>query len=116
MLKFDEYQYLAKKTRAYPEYGQATIGAIAYCALGLAGEAGEVANKIKKLLRDGDTPELRIKIQDEIGDVLWYAAILCDELHVDFSTVANNNLRKLDDRKRNATIKGEGDDRQWQRP
>jgi len=88
------------------------MGAIGYCALGLAGEAGEVANKVKKLLRDGDTPELRMKILDEIGDTLWYAAMLTDELKGDFSLVASANLKKLDDRKRNNRIRGEGDDRQ----
>jgi NTP pyrophosphatase (non-canonical NTP hydrolase) len=110
-MTFNDYQKDAKSTRAYPEYGQATIGAIAYCALGLAGEAGEVANKVKKLLRDGDTPELRIKILDEMGDVLWYAAILADELGTDLNVIALDNLKKLRDRKRNATIRGEGDAR-----
>ena|SRR5215831_456057 len=111
-MNFAAYQKLAKETRAYPEYGQSTMGAIGYCALGLAGEAGEVANKVKKLLRDGDTPELRMKILDEIGDTLWYAAMLTDELKGDFSLVASANLKKLDDRKRNNRIRGEGDDRQ----
>lgn len=110
-MKFDDYQRAAKATRAYPEYGQGTIGTIAYCALGLAGEGGEVANKVKKLIRDGDTIDLRQKICEEIGDVLWYAAILADEMGVDFSRIAEDNLVKLDNRKRNATIRGEGDAR-----
>lgn len=109
-MNFTAYQKLAKETRAYPEYGKATIGAIAYCALGLAGEGGEVANKVKKLIRDGDTQERRNQICDEIGDVLWYAAILADEMKMDLGDIAVNNLKKLDDRKRNNTIRGDNRD------
>lgn len=109
-MDFDKYQELAKLTRAYPEYGQGTIGPIAYCALGLAGEGGEVANKVKKLIRDGDSIELRTKICDEVGDVLWYAAILLDEMGASFDVVAAENLKKLNDRKRNNTIRGDNRD------
>lgn len=110
-MTFNDYQTDAKATRAYPEYGKGTIGAVAYCALGVAGEGGEVANKVKKLVRDGDTLAMREKICDELGDVLWYVAILADELNVELNTIALGNLKKLRDRKRNLTIRGEGDAR-----
>jgi NTP pyrophosphatase (non-canonical NTP hydrolase) len=110
-MDFNTYQKLAKETRVYPEYGQGTIGAIAYCALGLAGEAGEVANKVKKLMRDGDTIERRAKICEEIGDCLWYAAMLLDEFGVSMECVPIENIQKLQNRKNDGKVKGEGDAR-----
>jgi len=111
MLSLNEYQTEAKDTRVYKECGQGTIGAVAYCALGLAGEAGEVANKVKKLIRDGDTPDMRAKILDEIGDTLWYCAMLTDELGADLSSVAQYNLGKLATRRAQNKIGGSGDNR-----
>jgi NTP pyrophosphatase (non-canonical NTP hydrolase) len=110
-MTFDEYQKQANDTRTYPEYGQSTIGAIAYCALGLAGEAGETANKVKKLLRDGDTAERRVQIIEEIGDTLWYCATLAEELGYSFDYIAGGNIAKLVARKYKGTIHGDGDHR-----
>jgi len=103
------YQDKARYTAIYPDQGQ--LGGILYAALGLAGEAGEVANKAKKLLRDGDTDERRYVIRAEIGDVLWYVSQLCEELNVTLGTVAVQNLEKLYGRKSDGTLGGSGDAR-----
>lgn len=113
-LTFNGYQQQARTTAIYPDAGTGSVGALTYVALGLAGEAGEVANKIKKILRDsgGDvTPEHREIIGKELGDVLWYAAMLAREIHVPLDIVAGANLEKLFARKDAGTLGGSGDDR-----
>lgn len=90
----NEYQEKAKKTAIYPD---GPTG-LTYTALGLAGEAGEVANDVKKWIRDDNsslTPERRNKLIDEMGDVLWYLASLSKELDTNLQTVAQRNLDKL---------------------
>ena len=104
MISLAQYQSAAAKTAMYKHNHK-----ILYPALGLAGEAGEVANKVKKILRDGSFD--RDGISDEIGDCLWYIAALCRDLNVDLSDVARNNLKKLKDRQERGTIKGNGDKR-----
>jgi NTP pyrophosphatase (non-canonical NTP hydrolase) len=101
---FDYYQNAASDTAIYKTEHQ-----VLYPALGLAAEAGEVANKVKKILRDGKFD--REGIADEIGDCLWYIAALCRDLNVDMGEVAKNNLDKLQDRKKRGTLKGNGDKR-----
>lgn len=101
---FDYYQNAASDTAIYKTEHQ-----VLYPALGLAAEAGEVANKVKKILRDGKFD--REGIADEIGDCLWYIAALCRDLNVDMGEVAKSNLDKLQDRKRRGTLKGNGDKR-----
>lgn len=81
-----------------------------YCVLGLNGEAGEVAEKVKKDLR-GDKPDEPLDIGDELGDVLWYLVRTCDELGYSLDAIARRNVRKLTDRKERGVIKGSGDDR-----
>ena len=103
-MEFDEYQKGTEKTAVYPEEK-----AVEYLALGLNGEAGEVAEKIKKSIRDDK--ELSDEIQDEIGDCLWYIARLLDELGYSFSETAEGNLDKLLDRKDRGKIHGSGDKR-----
>lgn len=100
----NEYQDMAAATAIYKTEHQ-----VIYPALGLAAEAGEVANKVKKILRDGKFD--REAIADEIGDCLWYIAALCRDLNVDLSEVARNNLAKLKDRKERGTLRGNGDKR-----
>jgi NTP pyrophosphatase (non-canonical NTP hydrolase) len=109
---FDQYQYETERTAMYPAAGEGNISGILYATLGLAGEAGEIPNKVKKILRDDDgvlTPEKRQAILDEIGDVLWYAARLATELGANFGDLADNNLNKLADRANRGVIKGSGD-------
>ena len=107
---FDKYQVEARKTAVYPNLGRN----LWYPALGLAGEAGEVADKVKKIYRDynGFTSHLnRIGICKELGDVLWYVANIATELHVNLSDIAKENLIKLQDRTARDKVHGEGDER-----
>lgn len=105
---FRVYQAIAKTTAVYPkEFG------IYYTALGLAGEAGEFANKVKKIMRDGlsITPELKKDLGKELGDCLWYIANACEELGINLNTVADENLEKLLKRKEEGKLHGSGDNR-----
>ena len=105
----DMYQQVAKTTAIYPREQ-----AIIYPTLGLTGEAGEVANKVKKIIRDGtnkNNENLVQEISAEIGDCLWYISVLADDIGVKLSDIANSNLIKLANRKKNNTIHGSGDDR-----
>jgi len=113
-LDFNDYQEKAFATAIYPEAGTGSFSAVSYAVLGLVNEAGEVSGKLKKVWRDNDgelTPELRKKIADELGDVLWYAAALADELGTDLSTVAKENMYKLLSRQARGVIGGSGDNR-----
>ena len=103
-MTLSSYQKAASGTAIYP-----TQHAITYPALGLAGEAGEVANKVKKIIRDGKLDKAALK--GEIGDCLWYIAALCRDLNIDLGDVAKSNLEKLQDRKARGTLKGSGDNR-----
>ena len=105
----DMYQQVAKTTAIYPREQ-----AIIYPTLGLTGEAGEVANKVKKIIRDGTIENHESLIQEisaEIGDCLWYISVLADDIGVKLSDIANNNLVKLANRKEKGTIHGSGDTR-----
>lgn len=106
---FDTYQAAARSTAIYP--GQDSNAGLIYAALGLAGEAGEVANKVKKLLRDGVTTYSQDDLISEAGDTLWYLATLCSELGVSLADVAEGNLDKLRLREAQGTLRGSGDDR-----
>lgn len=107
-LTFKEYQDGTARTAVYPQ-----VKALEYTALGLAGEAGEVANKVKKILREdgGDPVDALIKLADELGDVLWYVSELASTLGVDLEIVAKRNLEKLAARAEAGTLKGSGDTR-----
>ena len=105
----DMYQKVALTTAIYPREQ-----AIIYPTLGLTGEAGEVANKVKKIIRDGsnkDDDSLVSEIKSEIGDCLWYIAVLADDIGCKLSDIANTNLIKLANRKEKGTIGGSGDKR-----
>lgn len=109
-MKFSDYQKLIEKTAIYPHRGSN----LSYPTLGLTGEAGEVADKVKKLIRDHDsilTPTLKQEMVKELGDVLWYLTALTLELGVNLEDVAKSNIKKLSDRKSRGVIKGNGDNR-----
>ena len=109
MLDFATYQSRAMTTAVYPNRGQ---GNFTYPALGLAGETGEVCEKLKKAIRDDGgaiTPERRALLAKEIGDVLWYVATLSTELGLDLAQIAEDNLAKLADRKARNALHGDGD-------
>ena len=105
----DMYQKVALTTAIYPREQ-----AIIYPTLGLTGEAGEVANKVKKIIRDGsDSKDEKLvsEIKAEIGDCLWYIAVLANDFNIKLSDIASTNLEKLANRKANNTIHGSGDTR-----
>ena len=105
----DMYQKVALTTAIYPREQ-----AIIYPTLGLTGEAGEVANKVKKIIRDGsDSKDEKLvsEIKAEIGDCLWYIAVLADDFNIKLSDIANTNIEKLANRQKNGTIHGSGDTR-----
>ena len=105
----DMYQKVALTTAIYPREQ-----AIIYPTLGLTGEAGEVANKVKKIIRDGsdkNDDSLVSEIKSEIGDCLWYIAVLASDFNIKLSDIASSNLEKLEKRKQKGTIHGSGDDR-----
>ena len=106
-MEFNEYQKLARSTAIYPVQDK-----IVYPALGLCGEAGEVADKIKKTIRGDSTLEQATgDIAMELGDVLWYVAALADDLGATLDQVANWNVDKLQRRMKGNKIKGDGDNR-----
>jgi NTP pyrophosphatase (non-canonical NTP hydrolase) len=104
-----DYQRLSRSTAEYPREAW-----LAYPALGLAGEAGEVAEHAKKAIRDDGgevSDERRAAMAAELGDVLWYVAQLASELGLDLDAVAQANLDKLLSRQRRGVLSGSGDDR-----
>ncbi len=109
-MNFNEYQIEARKTAVYPNIGNN----IYYPTLGLCGESGEVAEKVKKIFRDNNgivTDESKLKLEKELGDVLWYVAQLATELNLSLDEIATNNIRKLQSRKERNQIHGSGDNR-----
>ncbi|MCK9393844.1 MAG: nucleoside triphosphate pyrophosphohydrolase family protein [Candidatus Paceibacterota bacterium] len=109
-MTFQEYQDEARKTAIYPNIDSNFI----YPTLGLVGEAGEVAEKIKKVIRDDNyqiSDEKRIELGKELGDVLWYIANLSKELGLSLEDVAGRNLEKLKSRQQRNELGGSGDNR-----
>ena len=108
-MQLDAYQQAARKTAIYDERHK-----VVYPALGLASEAGEVAGKVKKALRDHGgafDPEQVAALKDELGDVLWYVAVLAADLGLSLDAIAENNVAKLASRQQRGTLGGEGDRR-----
>lgn len=115
-MDLDDYQTLSRSTAVYTESTRSKNEQIYYCTLGLAGETGEVAEKIKKVLRDQGglgflDPTVVDAIVSEMGDVLWYLAALATELQVSLAEVALANLQKLESRKARQALHGSGDNR-----
>ncbi len=107
-LDFDSYQAFCKTTAVYPSIRHPII----YPSLGLAGEAGEFCEKVKKIFRDSNgeiSPETRILLGKELGDVLWYCSALSTELGFTLSEIAQMNIEKLSSRKSREKIHGSGD-------
>jgi len=100
-----DYQRKASATAIYPNDHKVT-----YPAMGLAGEVGELLNKLKKTVRDG-TPYDREALQGELGDVLWYLAALATDLHLSLDAAAESNIQKLIDRAARGKLQGNGDNR-----
>lgn len=124
-MTFNEYQKLAQETAIYPEDYRGT-----YPALGLVEEAGEVAGKVKKMLRDKpylhdylilrtdprpehlvEFSQLQDAIKKELGDVLWYIAAVCTDFDLTMQDVAETNYQKLKDRQARGVLGGSGDNR-----
>ncbi len=107
-MHLNEYQEFTRSTAIYP-----SESALAYLALGLGSEAGEVQGKFKKVLR-GDaelTPEVKQAIYDECGDVLWYLVRLLDELGITAEDCLQANFEKLKSRQVRGVLQGNGDNR-----
>ena len=108
--KYEDYQKESRKTWMYVS----TEHAVTYPTLGLVNEAGEVAGKIKKILRDKAgkiSKEDKEALKGELGDVLWYFTQLCTELGLTLEEVAEHNLNKLFSRQKRGKLQGNGDNR-----
>lgn len=109
-MNINDYQEAAVKTAIYNREKYS----IMYPSMGLAGECGEILNKVKKVYRDNDgqfSEETKRVIASEIGDSLWYIATLADDLGFDLESIAAANIAKLNSRKERGVISGSGDER-----
>jgi NTP pyrophosphatase (non-canonical NTP hydrolase) len=109
-MTFDEYQKQSKGTAQFSDFVPGWV----YLTLGLAGESGEVVDKIKKIVRNDNgvfSDDAKLEIKKELGDVLWYISQLCEELGLSMGEVAELNRAKLEDRKARDVIKSRGDNR-----
>jgi len=112
-MDFNEYQKLARSTFLVNPHTNFSL-VISRMILGICGEAGEIAEKFKKILRDKDgeiAQDFRDSVKKEIGDVLWYLAVLCDLLGIKFEDVAQANVDKLASRRDRGKLGGSGDER-----
>lgn len=112
---FDTYQNETGRTAIYPgaDDPRSPVG-LSYVALGLAGEAGEVADRVKKVIRDSNgvmNDQTRLMLAQELGDVLWYVARLATHIDWSLQAVAGRNIAKLRDRQRRGKLSGSGDNR-----
>lgn len=113
-ISFEEYQLATADTAVYPGALEGNADALSYVTLGLTGEAGEIANKVKKILRDKGgnvTSDDRTELSKELGDVLWYLTRLADEIGYPLEDIAQRNVDKLRSRKERGVISGSGDNR-----
>lgn len=109
-MTFEEYQKLSRKTAIYPDKDNNFV----YPTLGLAGESGEMVEKMKKILRDKNgliDKTTKVILKKELGDVLWYIAQLSTELGLSLDEVASANLKKLFSRQARGKLHGSGDNR-----
>ena len=109
-MELSDYQERSRVTAVYPDAGANLL----YPTLGLCGEAGEVAEKVKKMVRDDGgvlSGERRGALAGELGDVLWYVAQLASEAGLDLDAIARDNLDKLRSREQRGALRGSGDER-----
>jgi NTP pyrophosphatase (non-canonical NTP hydrolase) len=104
-MNFRKYQLTAKTTAIYPRRYK-----LIYPTIGLAGEVGEFANKVKKKLRDNRKLD-KEDLKSELGDILWYTSAVATDLGLNLEDVASKNIKKLRERYRRNKIKGSGDNR-----
>lgn len=108
-MEVNNYQKMALETAIYPKEQK-----IIYPTLGLTGEAGEVADKVKKVLRDNHgefTEEKRKEIAKELGDVAWYLAVCAHDIGYTLEEICQMNYDKLKSRQQRGVIHGNGDNR-----
>lgn len=109
-MDFTAYQLASRETAIYPQ-----SHLITYPALGLAGEVGELCNKVKKIVRDYEGSLTRSgykgQLKAELGDILWYLSQVASDAGLSLDEIATENLTKLADRKKRGTIGGDGDER-----
>lgn len=108
-MTLNEYQQKALETAVYPQEFK-----IIYPSLGLTGEAGECADKVKKVIRDNGgqfTEEKKYELAKEIGDVLWYCATFANDIGFDLETIGQMNNDKLHSRQERGVLGGSGDNR-----
>ena len=122
-MEFNDYQEKVLTDLIYKEFLEElnedqekfkSIMGLSYVVLGLTGESGELAEKVKKIMRDdlGNISKEQIEeIAKELGDVLWYIAAIAQELNLELDYIAKQNIIKLDNRKKNNKLKGKGDNR-----
>lgn len=109
-MNLNDYQKQALKT-AHPKTKK---NEFLHLVLGLVGESGEIAEKVKKIVRDHDSNLDKVDVEDlkkELGDVLWYVAVLADFFELELDDVAQTNVEKLLSRKKRGVLKGSGDNR-----
>ena len=108
-MNMNDYQFVSRKTAIYPK-SQGFV----YCVLGLVGESGEIADKLKKVIRDKNSKlgeEEIMGVDKELGDVLWYVSNLAHELGFTLEEIAQMNVDKLQSRMERNKLSGSGDDR-----
>jgi NTP pyrophosphatase (non-canonical NTP hydrolase) len=117
-MHFSEYEEQAMSTAVYGKAQEGVDGNLVYPALGLAGEAGEFVDKVKKNWRNNQsmtatnlTVEQKIEFAKELGDVLWYITACAKELGIPLHDIARMNIQKLLDRRKRGVIKSSGDNR-----
>lgn len=111
-MELKDYQRMTGELAIYP--GTYRLMGLIYVTLGLSGEAGEVANKVKKIMRDESftiTPEFKEALINELGDVFWYLSQCATELDTTLEHIAALNIAKLQSRKGRSVLKGSGDNR-----
>lgn len=111
LIGFDDYQ---EWTRSFVRFSEQDLEGLYHCVLGLCGEAGETADKVKRINRDDNgqlTEERKAAIVEELSDVCWYLAAAADSIGVSFSDIIRCNIDKLESRRARGVLRGEGDKR-----